>query len=317
MQPTSNPPRRGAGLPIAIVAASSLVAAAVIAVAVLVRQAPDTANQDVLVPAATAMATQPPATAPIAVQPQAALPLVQPGPSIAAVEQPAIEEPKEATAVAATTRHAKWRRKDSPSADRDGTAPEADSEEADEAVGAKAGGPVDLEDALATSTETSKPEAEEPSSTASMDDLMTGNAPASSAAAAPAVKEPAKDRSIDELLDVAVSESNGSKAPAASAKAAGSAPSSASLPMQPTRDQVMVAMRGVTPSIQRCASQYGAVGGVAKVKFSIQGLNGTVSAADVSGVGGSAAACIANAAKSAKFSPFQKPMFSVNFPFSL
>lgn len=134
----------------------------------------------------------------------------------------------------------------------------------------------------------------------SIDDLIAGTSSKPSA--------PAKSRSIDDLLDNAVDES----APAA--KKAAPAPAS-NLPAQPSRDDVLSAMRSVTPAVQRCGSQNGQTG-VAKVKITVAG-SGKVSDTSASGVTGPAVGCIEQAVKKAKFPAFSKPSFTVNFPFRL
>ena len=318
--------RKSAILPAAIVGGASLVAAALVLVAIITRTTPETLEQEAPVAVAASNAAPTPMAAVAAPSPQEAS--AQAPASSSAVASAA--EPQTSAAPSPTSRSAKWRRKSKggnhsgnsasssaevpPAATQD---KDSDGKDEPEAEG------VGLDDALMASASdkaaTSKP-APESGEAPSVEDLMAGPKATSTpeAVSAPVPKEPQKSRSIDDLLDTAVAQSSGSKAPAKAAKApAAASPASSSLPAQPSREQVLTAMRGVTPAIQRCASQNGAVGSMAKVKFIISGPTATVTSSDVSGVGGAAAACIATAAKRAQFPRFQKPVFTVTYPFRL
>lgn len=140
----------------------------------------------------------------------------------------------------------------------------------------------------------------------------TGAEPTDAAAADPlgpatptvaAAKAPPEKRSVDDLLDLAVGggESQAKQAP--------------KLPATPSRSAVLGAMEGVRGDVQRCAKASG-VTGVAKVMVTVQS-SGKVIGAKATGVPDSVAGCIGNAVRHARFSPFERPTFSVNFPFRL
>jgi hypothetical protein len=142
--------------------------------------------------------------------------------------------------------------------------------------------------------------------------------PASSPAAASSgggetTKAPAKrsgPASIDDLLGEAMG--GGS-----SAKKSAPAPAAASnLPEQPSRDDVMNALRGVDDAVKACgAGQHG----VAMAAITVAGNTGRVSSVNVSGQfqGTPIGSCVARAVRGARFEKFSRPDFKVNFPFRL
>ena len=137
----------------------------------------------------------------------------------------------------------------------------------------------------------------------SLDDLLAGVGNDQPASAASAAADDG-DRSIDDLLSGAV-------------KGGGSAPGAVeNLPQQPARDDVLKALKAVTPRVQRCATGAGATG-MAKVTLTVDGATGRVAAASVSGVEGQASACIEQEVRAAKFPRFRKAQFNVTFPFRL
>jgi predicted Zn finger-like uncharacterized protein len=132
-----------------------------------------------------------------------------------------------------------------------------------------------------------------------------------------AADEPAKkpaqsssDRSLDDLLDTAL----GGKKPAA--KPAAAAAPSENLQPTPTRDDVLSAMKGVTPSVQACG---GGQSGVAMTKVGVTGSTGKVSAVDVGGqfAGSPVGSCVAKEVRKAKFPRFSQSTFSFSYPFKL
>ena len=89
-----------------------------------------------------------------------------------------------------------------------------------------------------------------------------------------------------------------------------------SLSESPSREQTLSAMRGIEAGVRACAAADG-VTGTALVAIDVAGSSGRVESADVSGVDGATAACIAKLARSAKFPRFSKPTFSVKYPYRL
>jgi hypothetical protein len=128
----------------------------------------------------------------------------------------------------------------------------------------------------------------------------------------PAAKSaPAKSsgpRTIDDLLDGAL---GGGSKPAS--KAAAAEPKS-NLPDQPTKSDVVNAMKGVQGQVSSCAKGQT---GVAFVNVSIAGATGRVTSAEVTGITGPAGSCIAKAVRGAQFPKFQQKVFKVKYPFKL
>ncbi len=136
--------------------------------------------------------------------------------------------------------------------------------------------------------------------------------PAPVAAAEP--KKPAQssaDKSLDDLLNTALG-GGGSKKPAAEKPAA----ASENLQPTPTRDDVLAAMKGVTPAVQACG---GGEGGVAMSKVSVTGSTGKVASVEVGGsfANSPVGTCVAKEVRKAKFPRFSQPTFSFSYPFKL
>ena len=85
------------------------------------------------------------------------------------------------------------------------------------------------------------------------------------------------------------------------------------LPSQLTREQVIAAMRKVTPAARAC---FGASHGAATVKFSVVGKTGRVVGARVTGQTGKIGSCIARSVRRARFPKFEKRRLEVSYPFA-
>ena len=124
-------------------------------------------------------------------------------------------------------------------------------------------------------------------------------------------KKPASssgDKSLDDLLDTALS---------GKPKSGGAAPKPAeNLPATPSREDVLAAMKGVTPKVQGCG---GGQTGVAMAKVNVAGPTGKVTGVDVSGqfAGTPVGACVSKEVAKAKFSKFSQSTFSFSYPFKL
>jgi predicted Zn finger-like uncharacterized protein len=132
-------------------------------------------------------------------------------------------------------------------------------------------------------------------------------------AAAPKAAKPAGDQSIDDLLDSAL----GGKPAKKAATAAAAAPEpSANLPQSPGRDDVLGAMKGVTPRVQSCGNGQN---GVATAKISVAGSTGRVTNVDVSGsfAGTPVASCVVKEVSKARLPKFQQSTFSFTYPFKI
>lgn len=132
---------------------------------------------------------------------------------------------------------------------------------------------------------------------------------------APAAPEPAPakksgDQSIDDLLSGAL----GAKPKPAAASPKPSA--SESLPSSPSRDEVLSALKAVSPKVSACGNGQS---GIATAKIGVAGSTGRVTSVDVSGqfAGTPVAACVAREVGKAKFPRFSQPSFSVTFPFKI
>jgi hypothetical protein len=125
----------------------------------------------------------------------------------------------------------------------------------------------------------------------------------------PAAKQSSSDKSIDDLLDGAL---NG-KPKAASKPAAAPA---ANLPATPSRDDVLGAMKAVTPRVQACGNGQS---GIATSKIGVAGPTGRVTSVEVSGqfAGTPVAACIVREVSKAKFPKFSQSTFSFSYPFKI
>ncbi len=107
--------------------------------------------------------------------------------------------------------------------------------------------------------------------------------------------------SIDDLLNSAV---GGGKQPAAAKN----------LPMQPSRDQVLAALRKVSSRVRACAR---GSSGKAVAAISVAGSTGKVTSANVKGVNPEVGRCMSRAIKGARFPRFTKSSFGINYPFRL
>lgn len=118
---------------------------------------------------------------------------------------------------------------------------------------------------------------------------------------------------IDDLLGGALGSGSGG----GSTKKAAPAPAPASnLPEQPSRDDVMNALRSVDDAVKACG---GGQHGVAMAAITVAGNTGRVSSVNVSGQfqGTPVGSCVARAVRAAKFPKFSRPDFKVNFPFRI
>lgn len=127
-------------------------------------------------------------------------------------------------------------------------------------------------------------------------------------------KAPAKrtgPASIDDLLGEAMAPSGGG----GRTKAAAAAPAE-NLPEQPSRDEVISALRGVEDAVKACG---GGQHGVAMAAITVAGNTGRVSSVNVSGQfqGTPIGSCVARAVRGARFSKFSRPDFKVTFPFRI
>ena len=116
------------------------------------------------------------------------------------------------------------------------------------------------------------------------------------------------DKSLDDLLDTALS---------GKPKSGGGAPKPAeNLPATPSREDVLSAMKSVTPKVQSCGQGQS---GVAMAKVNVAGPTGKVASVDLSGqfAGTPAGTCISKEVAKAKFSRFSQSTFSFSYPFKL
>ncbi len=116
----------------------------------------------------------------------------------------------------------------------------------------------------------------------------------------PVKKPPSRDRSVDELLDDAVADYGKPKA----------------VPETPSRQQVMKAIKKITPSAKRCAAG-SSVSGVAKLTIVVKGSSGQVVSAKAKGIDEPVRSCIEQEVKKAQFPSFSKPELSINYPLKL
>jgi predicted Zn finger-like uncharacterized protein len=197
--------------------------------------------------------------------------------------------------------------------------PEAPRDPAPAAVVAQREEPPEAPQAAEPSAPTEEPTGEKKDEHASKSDKRSGRhesatKPKDEGEAPVAVAEPVKkpapqtsaDKSLDDLLDTAL----GGKKPAKPAAAA------EDLQPTPTRDDVLSAMKGVTPGVQACG---GAESGVAMAKVGVTGSTGKVAAVDVGGqfANSPVGSCIAKEVRKAKFPRFSQPSFSFSYPFKL
>jgi hypothetical protein len=113
---------------------------------------------------------------------------------------------------------------------------------------------------------------------------------------------------IDSMLDQALS------APRSPAQA--QPVPAATMPMAPTRDDVVKAMSVLVPAIRGCAQGQS---GLATFSISVHN-DGRVESAALSGVpfeGTASGRCMEGVVRRARFPHFQQPSFRVQFPFSI
>jgi predicted Zn finger-like uncharacterized protein len=134
--------------------------------------------------------------------------------------------------------------------------------------------------------------------------------PVAAAPEPPPKKTSSGDKSLDDLLSTALGEK-----PKAASKPAAAAPSE-NLQSTPSREDVLGAMKGITPAVQACG---GGQSGVAMAKVGVTGSTGKVSAVDVSGqfAGSPVASCVAKEVRKAKFPKFSQSSFSFSYPFKI
>ncbi|MBN1655128.1 MAG: hypothetical protein JXA30_15270 [Deltaproteobacteria bacterium] len=117
------------------------------------------------------------------------------------------------------------------------------------------------------------------------------------------------ERSVDELLDEAVAGDEKTKPEPA-------APSAQSIPETPTRQQVMKAIREITPAARQCASS-ASVSGVVNLTIVVSGPSGQVTSVQTNGIDEPVGLCVVQEVKKARFPTFTKPELSINYPLKL
>jgi len=155
-------------------------------------------------------------------------------------------------------------------------------------------------------------------SSAGSDSTAGGNdSPAASGGGDESAKAPAKRNSatasLDELLGGALDSGGGGTK---TKKAAPAEAAASNLPEQPSRDEVVSALRGVEDAVKACgAGQHG----VALAAITVAGSTGRVSSVNVSGQfqGTPIGSCVARAVRGARFSKFSRADFKVTFPFRI
>jgi predicted Zn finger-like uncharacterized protein len=146
-----------------------------------------------------------------------------------------------------------------------------------------AGSANDVGDLLGASKQAAKPA---PGKSAALDDVLTGSEkPAPKPAAAP----PAAADDDDD--------------------------SATGLPDSPSRQETLAAMRGVEPAVRACSTAAEPMTGTAEVAITIAGDTGRVTSATVTGITGNTGTCIARAVRAARFPHFNKPTFSIKYPY--
>jgi predicted Zn finger-like uncharacterized protein len=338
LAPTS---RRSSGsnktVPLAILASSAMMASATFAAILITRSAPPAAPPPTPTPVVAAAQPVPPAPVPV---PAAAPPVPAvaevPAPTAAADDDddkegvpaavaPSAAEPAVAEAVATPVEVA--------------AAPQPEAAAPVRARGAKRGAkPARTKQAAAKAAPAAEDEAlfaekaapaEKPAPAkaggSDVDDLLLADAPAKPAPAAagnsdvddllgsPAPKKPAAKRSIDDLLDTAVTDAAQKPSAKAAAPAAAPAAAAAAAGLEaPGREDVLKAIKGVTPAVRACAQGQS---GVAKVAITVSGSSGQVTSAQANGVDDPIKSCIEDAVRDAEFPRFSKPTFRVDYPF--
>ena len=83
-----------------------------------------------------------------------------------------------------------------------------------------------------------------------------------------------------------------------------------SLPEQPSREQILSALKKVKERVKKCS---GGRGITAAILVKVEGKTGTVQSVSVDGVEGSVGLCVAREVYRAKFPSFTKPVFTVRY----
>jgi hypothetical protein len=86
------------------------------------------------------------------------------------------------------------------------------------------------------------------------------------------------------------------------------------LPEQPSREQILAAMKEVEEPVRQCAQGQG---GTVVIVVKVAGKTGAVQSVSVDGVEGSVGLCIAREVYRARFPSFAKPVFTVRYPLAL
>lgn len=138
---------------------------------------------------------------------------------------------------------------------------------------------------------------------------------APSAPSRPAPSRPAQGGSLDDLMGRVAGPNAGPSRPAAAATPSAPAGGNAGLPEMPARPDVAAAMRGVGPAVRACGTGQGGTATVTVV-FNNQGNVNTANVAPPA-AGTPVGSCIARAVRAAHLPPFNRPTFSVTYPFPL
>jgi hypothetical protein len=85
------------------------------------------------------------------------------------------------------------------------------------------------------------------------------------------------------------------------------------LPREPTRVQVIAAMKRVTPAVHAC---FGKTHGKVQVNITVLGATGRVTTAKVKGRSGRVGSCIARAVRQARLPKFAKRKLEIGYPFA-
>jgi predicted Zn finger-like uncharacterized protein len=131
-------------------------------------------------------------------------------------------------------------------------------------------------------------------------------------AAKPAGKPGQKPSSMDDLMSGAVPK--GPTPTPAPPVAVVTAEPVADLPDSPSRDETLAAMHGVEAAVRGCGGSE-PITGTAEVSISVAGTTGRVTSATVTGITGNVGSCIARAVRAARFPRFNKPTFSIKYPY--
>jgi predicted Zn finger-like uncharacterized protein len=128
-------------------------------------------------------------------------------------------------------------------------------------------------------------------------------------------KAPQRDLSVNELMDEAVT-GGPKKAKPVSAPQVSAPQTTGAIPETPTRQQVVKAMRDITPAARHCTIGTN-VAGVVNLTVVVQGSSGQVTSAQANGVQEPVSSCIIQEVKKAKFPAFSKAELSFNYPLKI